>query len=235
MIFIYSSYTDLSTNYVIDWLNHFNIEWERVNEFEFGKQIKIVLKYDDDFTNYSTFNNSSKFERFKVIWLRRYSYSTELVINEAVDIGLIQEILHNLEIERKSVWQSLNRNLSSKKVLNSFDSVSVSKIKQLETAIKCGLKIPKTIITTKKSELLKFYSENKNNIISKPIETYNSLVINESSYTPYTKIINDSFINELSEDFFPMLFQENIEKEFEIRTFYLDGEFFSMAMFTQDE
>ena len=35
--------------------------------------------------------------------------------------------------------------------------------------------------------------------------------------------------------FFPSLFQEYIEKKLEIRTFFMDGQFFSMAMFTQQD
>ena len=235
MVLIYSSNTDLSTNYVIDWLNYFNVKWHRVNEFEFGKQIKLTLRYGERYENDTMLEDDIHLKDFNSIWIRRYSYSTELTFSSDADIGLIQQILHNLEIERKSVWQSLNRNSSNKNLLNNFESVSLSKIKQLETAILCGLKIPKSLITTKKSDLLKFFNDNNKSIISKPIESYSSLVQGESTYTPYTNSITKGFIDGLSDDFFPMLFQENIEKEFEVRSFYLNGEFYSMAMFTQNE
>ena len=35
--------------------------------------------------------------------------------------------------------------------------------------------------------------------------------------------------------FFPTLFQKNIEKEYEIRTFYLQGRFYSSAIFSQKD
>ena len=38
----------------------------------------------------------------------------------------------------------------------------------------------------------------------------------------------------LPEKFFPSLFQEEIIKEYELRSFYLDGRFYSMAIFSQN-
>ncbi len=45
--------------------------------------------------------------------------------------------------------------------------------------------------------------------------------------------INDKFINSLPENFFPSLFQKKIDKKFEIRSFFIDNSFFSMAIFSQ--
>ena len=48
-----------------------------------------------------------------------------------------------------------------------------------------------------------------------------------------TRVITENNINSLTERFFPSLFQKNIEKKYEIRTFILGEESFSMAIFSQ--
>ncbi len=49
----------------------------------------------------------------------------------------------------------------------------------------------------------------------------------------YTKLVNKRFINSLPDIFPTMLFQQYIEKEYEIRIFYLDGKLYPMAIFSQ--
>jgi len=39
----------------------------------------------------------------------------------------------------------------------------------------------------------------------------------------------------LPDVFYPSLFQEKIEKEYEVRSFYIDGRFYSMAIFSQND
>jgi len=48
-----------------------------------------------------------------------------------------------------------------------------------------------------------------------------------------TSLVEDKYIDNLNESFFPSLFQKNINKDFEIRTVYLEGNFYSMAIFSQ--
>lgn len=52
----------------------------------------------------------------------------------------------------------------------------------------------------------------------------------------YTELIEDSFYEKsVNATFFPSLVTRLIEKELEIRTFYIDGSFFSMAIFSQSD
>ena len=51
----------------------------------------------------------------------------------------------------------------------------------------------------------------------------------------YTEEVSDSLLESLDEFFFPSYFQEKIEKKYELRVFYLEGEFYSMAIFSQND
>jgi ATP-GRASP peptide maturase of grasp-with-spasm system len=59
--------------------------------------------------------------------------------------------------------------------------------------------------------------------------------IKRHTYIPYTEVIPKGIIKWLNPSFFPSLIQEEIEKEFEIRSFYIDGLFYSMAIFSQSD
>ncbi len=61
-----------------------------------------------------------------------------------------------------------------------------------------------------------------------------SIKIDGQSYALYTSELCEDDINALDEQFYPTQFQERIEKKYEVRTFYLDGEFYSMAIFSQN-
>ena len=48
-------------------------------------------------------------------------------------------------------------------------------------------------------------------------------------------LLNQEDVENLDEVFYPTLFQEKIQKWLDIRSFYLKGDFFSMAIFSQDD
>jgi glutathione synthase/RimK-type ligase-like ATP-grasp enzyme len=50
-----------------------------------------------------------------------------------------------------------------------------------------------------------------------------------------THLLTIDNIDNISNHFFPTYFQKYIEKEFELRIFYLKGKFYSMAIFSQND
>lgn len=103
----------------------------------------------------------------------------------------------------------------------------------LDCAKKSGLKIPDTLITNSKKQLVDFFNNNKR-VISKPITNNVTLLIKEKiSFMNYTEEVTKEDINDLNDFFYPTLFQEYIEKKYEIRVFVLKDKCFSMAIFSQ--
>ena len=58
---------------------------------------------------------------------------------------------------------------------------------------------------------------------------------NQISAVGYTSDINEDFLSSLPKSFGPTLFQKKISKKYEIRSFFLNGKFFSMAVFSQND
>lgn len=125
--------------------------------------------------------------------------------------------------------------IKGKVELGSFKGVMVNKLEVLVLAKSVGLIIPETIIVSRKYVLEEFASRFKNGVISKSIYEPLHVIDDNSStiYTSYTVKLENSDINRLPDTFSPSLVQENLDKDFEIRVFYLDKKFYPMAIFSQ--
>jgi hypothetical protein len=108
---------------------------------------------------------------------------------------------------------------------------SPNKLISLLAAKSAGLKIPKTIVTGSKKTLKK--QQVSENIITKNIGEAKTLYQAGKGFSTYTSIVEKTFIDKLPEKFTPSKFQENIDKVYEIRSFILENEIYSMAIFSQ--
>ena len=100
-------------------------------------------------------------------------------------------------------------------------------------ANKCGLSTPIFCLTTKKTDVKRMLKEN-NKIIVKSFTDDLSIFTQKYLYVNYTKIFTVEDYASLPEEFYPSLFIEYIEKQFEVRTFVFDDIIKSIAVFTQD-
>lgn len=93
--------------------------------------------------------------------------------------------------------------------------------------IALGITIPTTFITTSKEKLKHLFSSK---LITKGIYEGFRTDFEMGNFITYTEIVN---AKDIPKAFFPSLFQQEIKKEADIRTFYLCGEFYSMAIKSQ--
>ena len=125
--------------------------------------------------------------------------------------------------------------LNKRKFFGNFiNTTRENKIINLIIASKCGISIPDTLVTKNKRELEVFFNKQAGEIITKSLgggirfETEDEILWGKG-----TTLVSQADIDETSENFLPSLFQENIEKEYEIRSFLFKKKFFSMAIFSQ--
>jgi glutathione synthase/RimK-type ligase-like ATP-grasp enzyme len=98
---------------------------------------------------------------------------------------------------------------------------------QLQQAKLSGLKIPKTIITNQKGDLETFYHANNGNIVVK-MQTTLSTSMEGGGMFLYTSLVSPEDIEEAGlVSLCPLMFQELIAKECELRIIYIDGIFFT--------
>ncbi|MFT4071641.1 MAG: grasp-with-spasm system ATP-grasp peptide maturase [Dysgonamonadaceae bacterium] len=228
MILIITHESDTSTHKVVDWL------------FSQDKSFKILNRENGFSLNKLILTNKKRelFPSFIIssFWFRQGGFiintNKVYIPNELIS----KEILSN---QIRQEMESLSHFIQEKIISNCENvignpklSQNINKLEILEIAVKVGLNIPDTIITSSKEELVSFNKKHKK-IISKPISE--AVILFEGKYNimTYTSLIND--VNNLPEYFFPTLFQQAIDKKHELRVFYIKGLFFSCSIFSQSD
>ena len=242
MVFLQSKNSEISTNSVIEWLLAFNTPFIRSNgenpvhihSFSIcpATGIRIVLKVNDRLVD---------LHDITAYWHRRsqlsFSYEKDLLeqLSEGLPLKYARGMYHNFLSQYRSLENYINHKFTTvpRHIGNSNNSV-VNKLLSLDHAISCGILVPDTCITGNKKELLDF-RKNKGNIITKAILDSVFLWDDNENIVHYTELMDDEKIAMLPETFALSLFQQCSTKQCEIRSFFLRGKFYSMAIFSQSD
>jgi ATP-GRASP peptide maturase of grasp-with-spasm system len=236
------SQVEITTEEVIDWLRSWKVPFIRINGSDIDSRggplisisntgVKNRLTADDE---------TAATDEIRVVWYRRWAYgnsyrSADLFSDRlhSTPINIYATFLH-LFHELQGVSHFLFSRMASAKWLSDPANASVNKLQALELAAELGLDIPETIVTTSLEEARRFAARH-GEIITKSISEMLMCNFDGKIYANYTSSVPEEiFVNEAWQGTFPSLFQEKLRKKYEVRIFYLDGECFSMAMFTQD-
>jgi len=225
-IIIFSKDCDNSTNQVIDWLTWHAHTPIRINHYSDFFQLFNRVGIDNN--NISFIHNlKSEFG----IWYRRRG-----VLAGTSELDYIDTETHyHLKEELLSLFQFCFDELeeSSKISLGSKNGSRINKLLVLKHARKSGLKIPNTLITNQKNILTEFLKK-QDSLITKPISEATMFMSKlQERHVMYTEEYAEDENTETEPIFFPSLFQKNISKKIDIRTYYLNGVCYSMAIFSQ--
>lgn len=221
MILISSDQYDYSTNHIIDWLTFFKKDFIRIN------------KHDD---YQITFNNSKLNLYFndKTINLKKidgYFYRRGQIRYKQNNSSIIH--LKDICNEHfKIIDDYINFVLENKISIGKQSSVNINKLIVLEIAKEIGLKTPNSYILQKKSDIPFLYVLNSE-LITKNHSNSSFFECEDGVLISYTSLLDEDNHKLIPELFSPSLFQEKIDKKYEIRVFYLNGKMWSMAIFSQ--
>lgn len=233
MVLIFSHNSQESTtDEVIEWLDYLGYDFIRFNGVNFikhchvemsNKTVKVKLKNID-------------WKGVKVVWLRRWmsvenSKDIYLDINTNTICFLRLQLNEHLREENRALTDFLFDYIPSNLKFSELRTSEINKLKVLAKAREIGLHIPETYILTEKQKL-KNLSEV--DLVNKAIANSAMLKIDKQLFVSYTTDI-DSFRANLKESFAPSLFQNKVNKKYEIRSFYLQKKIYSMAIFSQDD
>jgi ATP-GRASP peptide maturase of grasp-with-spasm system len=241
MVLILSTEGDLTTKYVIDWLNALQVKWIRLN----GEDIDEC----EEALNIDILSNQNKVckinnillhtDAVKVVWNRRtHNFSkikSEILqgtTKSNIETNEIDKLYSFLRREVLSIHDFI-KNQFQCTWLDHFSHSKINKLIVLKLAKRFGLIVPDTIITNNKQKVKEFV-KHKGKIITKPVGETFGLRIDDQMHMLYTSQLDENFLDNIEDEFFfPSLFQECIEKMYEIRSFYLEETFYSMAIFSQ--
>jgi ATP-GRASP peptide maturase of grasp-with-spasm system len=234
MILIITIDSDPSVNHVINWVNSYHVKWSRINSKPKLLKQRATIEISNDVIQNDIILDDSKvsFSEFNSVWYRRTPEYPNFDFSLNCSPSLKYTIERNVLNEANELFNYYVSNLKDRYSLGNAHLFNLNKLAQLEIAVNCGLAIPQTIVTNIKTELIKFNKKLKKTII-KPLQNIAFHSVKEKYFIPYTKILSKDMIAEFPENFKPCLFQKYIEKKFEIRSFYLNNKFYSMAIFSQ--
>ncbi len=246
-VLIISVSGDSSTDNVMDWISHFNHKSIRYNvdkdPLENTSSISMTYgNYENDLlinSNGEAFNSKD----FEVVWFRKF-FNPDLKQEISSDLSNILDsnvlIEHNKNEFYYGIHAMFSNWLVEKKVLGKRITKHPTKMEMLIGAKKMAIDIPNTLITNQKSCLENFKKVNEN-IITKAIKEgelfskYDSETKKKIFACMYTELLDEKLMKKVPDRFLLSLFQEALDKEFEIRVFYLNGKTFSSAIFSQSD
>lgn len=227
-IIIQSNSLDRSTDDVISWMNYFQVLdsvivfWDNYEIHKFNTKIEkasIEMSINDIvISSYDTF------------WYRRGKFVTKTYL-----LSRYENVNYYLQ---HSQIKSLDDLLTGKifnRQLNCFNDNYIEKIKMLCDCQCIGLRFPDSIFTDTLEDVEQFMNKHNSIIVKSTIVPFGSICAkNEKcSFSSGTVKIAAHDLENKPEHFLPSLFQEYLPKKYEIRTFFIDGNFYSMAMFSQ--
>lgn len=217
MILIVSNNNEGTTTEVIKWLYQMKKEFIRVDEDEIFdiKMFNNKLFLQGNTSSFFVDDITSVWYRRGGIKFRRLRYT-----HDSVNLHM-NEVQHWLE-------DYVFHTLEEKRTINKQRKIHLNKLMVLEKAKEAGLDVPKFFLSNKIDGDVKLGKTIVKPLAGNPILQS----ITEDCYgVMYTAIVDEN----IESEFFISFFQEKIEKDFEIRTFYLNGKCWSTAIFSQND
>lgn len=217
--------SEMTTEQVLLWGNYFGKKFYRLN--------------GGDLINGSFNNLLRKFADIKVVFFRRYVSLNKTLSyqNLNLDKKHKSKLSNHVLKEYGKLYEYFLSNFSNAYLLSSLsDEKKLNKLIALKEAENVGFCIPKSIITNKKDDLKEFLNEVEQAIV-KPMDECQFFLPSNSNdvhFKMLTEKVSTKNLDLIPQTFFPSFFQQKIEKDYEVRVFYLDGKCFSMAILSQE-
>lgn len=228
MIILLSIGFERSTDEIIDYLIFNKAKFIRLNSDEIKNNSSFNFYYNlnDDNTFITINNHHLNLNEKKIIWHRRISTRTNIdkYLDSKMDFDNSRKLTQFIFKDWDVFLHILVDKLSTNTIWFDYPFFKKNKIEVLNVAKKWGLKIPETIITNN----VQLISENE--YITKPLDGPIGIQYGNFFYVTYTTLIK-----KIQNKILPSLIQKKINKKYEIRTYYLDGECYSMAIFSQND
>ena len=221
MILIITHKEDFTADFVIDKLNKREIKYYRFNCEDIDKENYLFEKQNGFQFQINNLNS------FHSVWFRRTKLPDLKIKDEAEKLYLLGEY--------DALLSNLYSQLNVKKWLSHPNDVyqAENKIFQIQVAQEIGFTIPDTIITNQHSVLKEFIDKHNRNVIVKPLSQGRIKQV-EGIKTIYTNRISEEIINNLaSYSLTPSIYQEYIEKEYELRITVVGEKIFAAKVDSQ--
>ncbi|WP_066440283.1 grasp-with-spasm system ATP-grasp peptide maturase [Chryseobacterium sp. CCH4-E10] len=205
-ILVISVQNDYTTNKVLQWFQHYQIPFKRIN-IDSSRDVIYEL-------------SELNFNEFSGYWYRRGKF-----VNPPINNLYNIEIQQYLEENNRKILEFFEYKMMKKKNLNSFFNSDLNKLIILEMAKEVGLLTPDFQLVKIHKPIDNFeYIYKTINGDGNIFDYKNNIIFN---------VLTQEYIEDVDYEFSPTLFQRKIEKKYEIRAFYMNENFYSMVILSQ--
>jgi ATP-GRASP peptide maturase of grasp-with-spasm system len=225
-----------TTDDVIDWLDTLGGDWIRLNGEDLTGQESYEIKFNGCRSD-AVFRVAGRIvrpEHVRAIWFRRWHSFRDFPAPGVETPDLRSAVDRHLGREMRAITETLYHIFSAATWLTSPSETRLSKMAMLQLAAQSGLPVPSSLVTSRKASLQAFKDRHER-IVTKCIGDVEVFPHAGRSWGLYTAELTQSDIDSAPESFFPTLVQERVDKSYEVRAFFLGAEFYSMAIFSQQD
>jgi glutathione synthase/RimK-type ligase-like ATP-grasp enzyme len=178
---------------------------------------------EDSFELTDEFGNTVNSKDIKAVWHRK---AWGITVPEELDESYTRIFLKEYSSLRYNLFTIL-QDIPWINPLENENKIDGNKMFQLKIAQKNNLTIPKTIFSNDAQKITAFFHENCNGkMIAKLHGAISKSMGGENMLS--TNSIDENSLEDISDiEYCPMIFQPYIDKEYELRIVYLDGDFFT--------
>lgn len=229
MILIISVEYDYSTIQVTQWLQHLGVPFFRINGEDSYKVKLVEIGTKQHFIIYNQ-KEELRLSDVKASWYRRGSINIRYEFPFDISSEIHSDIGEHLSDEIKILEKYFYFLLEQIPHIGTFEKRGLNKLEILYHAKKLSINIPETFIIDNRENIPYI---NGGRFITKCISEPFMPITKYGQYMTYTE--EKESIKTIPQKFFPSLFQTKIEKEADIRVFYINGKFYAMAIMSQND
>ena len=198
----------------------------RLNTDDFTNTIRFEYRIEDTVPvlNIHTTSGSFSVKDIEAVWYRKL---WDLNNPDELDLQFIP-IFHQEYMTMRTILFNALEHVPWMNPILIDHKVSNDKLVQLTVASNCGLTIPESIFTNDAQQVHSFfYSECGGNMIAKLHGSLSRSMNGDTPFFPTTRITEENLEELDSLVYCPMIFQRMIDKAYELRIIYVDGQFFT--------
>ncbi len=200
----------------------------RLDTDTFPREVQLTAHFDKS-KSYHTieYNNQSiSTEQVQAVWMRRI---WEPQLGEELAPKFREACMRESSATLDGFWDSLTQ----ARWVDNLERIDYAsnKLRQLRIASDVGFVIPQTLVTNKAEAAREFFGQVKGKMVSKLLTAISRSMEANSSFFVYTSIVKEEDLQDAeSLRYCPMVFQEQIPKQQELRVVYVNGNVFVGAL-----
>ena len=211
----------------------------RINDNE-RNPCELKLEINDDDFKFTYKGIAVSLNEVSAVWYRKGRYWFDSPAPEPEIIGnpaLTRHLASRIRLEHERTREYFHELLLTKtRVLGRYDSAKLNKLTVCSYARRLGIQTAETFISNRSDIFLRQLAKGQK-LVTKAISDGVWLWdfdVKREVYVSYTEELTESDIANC--DTLPLsLAQVKISKEYEVRSFFIDGKFFSTAIFSQQD